>query len=96
MIARRLRLELDRPDRKLVLRYYLGHASAVTLDRLERDEVERRLDDDDLIRLWELVSAVHVETVDRVRVTGGEQHPVDVRFGHDVDHSPAARILRSA
>ena len=67
MIAGRLRLELDRSNRKLVLRDDLSDASAVTLDGLQWEEAERRLDDDDFIRLGELISAVHVGTVDPVR-----------------------------
>jgi len=95
--ARRgLRLELDRSDRELVLRYDLGDAGAVALDGLQRDEGERRLDDDDLIRFGESISPVHVDTVDQVRVAGSKQHAVDGLFGHGADHTPAARTRELA
>jgi hypothetical protein len=85
-----LGLELHCSNRKLVVRDYASHASGMTLDRAGT-EAERRLDGDDLIRLRELCTAVHVETVDHVVIAVDEQYLVGGLFSHGADPTAVGR-----
>lgn len=87
-----LGLELYRVNRKFLVRGHASHASAATLDALEGDEAECRLDGDDLIRCGKLLAAVHMETVDHVLIAVDKQHLVDVLFGHAADHIAVAEV----
>jgi hypothetical protein len=79
-----LGLELHCSNRKLVVRDYASHASGMTLDRAGT-QAELRLDGDDLIRLRELCTAVHVETVDHVVIAVDEQYLVGGLFSDGAD-----------